>query len=218
MVLWTEGNIDKLLMEGKCIQKYLISSGKAETEFEKIARGFNRLMLKGKARQAVRLISNANRGGLLDIDSLIPVGENENGDTEWKTTREALLQKHPHGCAPAAETMVTVSEAKDIHYDPIIFERITGKAIKSAANNTQGAAGPSRVDAYAWRRFYSSFKSASADLRNALAGVVRRLCTARVDPEGLSGFVACRLVPLDKNPGIGEVPRRIIAKSILKVA
>ena len=78
------------------------------------------------------------------------------------------------------------------------------------------------VDAYAWRRFCSSFKSASADLCNALAGVVRRLCTSRVDPEGLSGFVACRLVPLDKNPGvrpigIGEVPRRIIAKSILKV-
>ena len=191
MVLWTEGNIDKLLKEGKCIQKYLISSGKAETEFEKIARGFNRLMLQGKVRQAVRLTSNANRGSLLDIDLLIPVGENENGDTEWKTTREVLLKKHPHSCAPAAETMVTVSEAEDIHHDPIIFERITGEAIKSAANNTQGAAGPSGVDAYARRRFCSLFKSALADLCNALAGIARRLCTVRVDPGGLSGFVAC---------------------------
>ena len=60
-------------------------------------------------RQAVRLISSANRGGLSNIDSLIPVGENENGDTEWKTTREVLLEKHPHGCAPAAETLLTVS-------------------------------------------------------------------------------------------------------------
>ena len=102
-----------------------------------MARGFNRLMLQGKVRQAVRLIPNANRGSLLDIDSLIPVGENENGDTEWKTTREVLLEKHPHGCAPAAETMVTLSEAEDIHHDPTIFERITGEAIKSAANNTQ---------------------------------------------------------------------------------
>ena len=55
-----------------------------------------------------------------------------------------------------------------------------------------------------------------------MAGIARRLCTVRVDPEGLSGFVASRLVPIDKNPGvrpigIGEVPRRIIAKSILKV-
>ena len=63
----------------------------------------------------------------------------------------------------------------DMHHDPIVL---------------QGAAGPSGVDAYAWRRFYSSFKSASADLCNALAGVARRLCTSRVDPEGLSGFVA----------------------------
>ena len=72
------------------------------------------------------------------------------------------------------------------------------------------------VDAYAWRRFCSSFKSASADLCNALAGVARRLCTSRVDPEGLSGFVACRLAPLDKNRGvrpigIGEVPQLISA-------
>ena len=83
--------------------------------------------------------------------------------------------------------------------------------IQSFLRELQGAAGPSGVDAYALRRFCSSFKSASADLCNTLAGVARRLCTSRVDPEGLSGFVACRLVPLDKNPGlrpigIGEVP------------
>ena len=118
--------------------------------------------------------------------------------------------------------MLTVSDNEDMHHDPIIFERITGEAIKIAANNTQGAAGPSGVDAYGWRRFCSSFKSASADVCNALNGVARHLCTSRVNPEGLSGFVAFRLVPLDKNPGarpigIGEMPRRIIAKSILKV-
>ena len=40
---------------------------------------------------------------------------------------------------------------------------------------------------------------------NALAGVARRLCTSRVDPEGLSGFVACRLAPLDKDPGVRPI-------------
>ena len=73
-----------------------------------------------------------------------------------------------------------------------------------------------------WRRFCLLFKTASTELCNALAWVARRLCTSPVPPESRSAFVACRLIPLDKNPGIrpigiGEVPRRIIAKSVLRV-
>ena len=50
----------------------------------------------------------------------------------------------------------------------------------------------------------------------------RRIATSSVNPEGLSAFVACRLIPLNKCPGVrpigvGEVPRRIIAKAILKI-
>ena len=85
---------------------------------------------------------------------------------------------------------------------------------------TNGAAGPSGVDAFGWRRFCSSFKSASTDLCNALASVARRLCTTSVDTDSVTAYVACRLIPLNKEPrpiGIGEVPRRIIAKAILKV-
>ena len=41
-------------------------------------------------------------------------------------------------------------------------------------------------------------------------------------PDGLKALVASRLIPLDKCPGVrpigvGEVPRRIIAKAVLKV-
>ncbi len=55
-----------------------------------------------------------------------------------------------------------------------------------------------------------------------MAAVARRLCTYFVDPKGLESFVTCRLIPLDKCPGvrpigIGEVPRRLIAKSILMI-
>jgi len=73
----------------------------------------------------------------------------------------------------------------------------------------------------------SSYKSASVDLCNALAEIarVRHLCMSTINPQSLSAFVACRLIiPLKKkkNPGvrptgIGEVPWRIIGKSILKV-
>ena len=55
-----------------------------------------------------------------------------------------------------------------------------------------------------------------------MAAVGHRLCTEAVHPDGLSAFVACRLIPLDKQPGvrpigIGEVPRRIIAKAVLNL-
>ena len=48
------------------------------------------------------------------------------------------------------------------------------------------------------------------------------MCTQEIDPKELMAFVACRLIPLDKKPGvrpigIGDVSRRIIAKAILYV-
>ena len=57
---------------------------------------------------------------------------------------------------------------------------------------------------------------------SALAAVGRRICTTLIHPEGLSAFVACRLIPLDKCPGmrpigVGEVPRRILAKAVLRI-
>jgi len=70
----------------------------------------------------------------------------------------------------------------------------------------------------------SSFGSASHDLCFALAAVGPRLCSSLVNPGSISAFVACRLIPLDKcpgvrpiGPGVGEVPRRIIAKAILRM-
>ena len=95
-------------------------------------------------------------------------------------------------------------------------------AIHHAALHTNGAAGPSGLDAHAWRRLCSSFKSASHNLCSALASVAQRIANTYVNPDGLSAFVACRLIPLDKCPGVrpigvGEVPRCIIGKAILRV-
>ena len=60
----------------------------------------------------------------------------------------------------------------------------------------------------------------SRDLCNAIAAFTRRICTSFVDPDGLSTFVACRLIPLNKDPGVRpigvcEVVRRMIGKAIL---
>ena len=67
----------------------------------------------------------------------------------------------------------------------------------------------------------SSFGRASQTLCNPLA-VGYHLCTSVVDPVELMAFVAYRLIPLDKKPGvhpigIGDVPRKILAKAILYI-
>ena len=85
-----------------------------------------------------------------------------------------------------------------------------------------GSSGPSCLDAHAWRRLCTSFKGASIDLCNSLACVARRLCTSYVDPKSVSSFLACRLIALDKCPGvrpigIGDTARRIVAKAVLSV-
>ena len=61
----------------------------------------------------------------------------------------------------------------------------------------------------------SSFKFASTCISRC------RQAITLIHPEGLSALVACRLIPLNECPGVrpigvGEVPRRIIAKAILK--
>ena len=85
-----------------------------------------------------------------------------------------------------------------------------------------GAAGPSGLDAPVWKRLCCSFKSASANLCDALALVARRICTSYVDPIALQPFVACHLISLDKCPGvrpigIGEVVWRIIGRAIISI-
>jgi hypothetical protein len=55
----------------------------------------------------------------------------------------------------------------------------------------------------------------------AIATVTRRLATEHVYPSGAGALLASRLIPLDKSPGvrpigIGEVPRRIIAKVVVR--
>ena len=74
------------------------------------------------------------------------------------------------------------------------------------------------MDAHGRCRICTSYHSASADICNALGSLAGCLCTDFVDSAGLTAFTACRLIALDKCPGVrpigvGEVVRRIIGKA-----
>ena len=138
-----------------------------------------------------------------------------------RTVREELYEKHPQPRELYASALVsTIAEPPAVH--PVYFDRITGSAIRAAALRTRGVAGPSGVDATGWRRLCTSFHKESADLCDAVAACARRMCTEFVDPEGMRAYTACRLIRIDKSPGVrpigmSEVIRRIVGKAIMRV-
>ena len=68
----------------------------------------------------------------------------------------------------------------------------------------------------------TAFRKSSDDLCLSMALVARRICREDITDKSMAAFVACRLLALDKSPGVrpigvGEVLRRILGKSILSV-
>ena len=167
-------------------------------------------MTRGKIGAATSMLSDGYPGGLHNIDD----------ELNGKSVREILKEKHPQ-TAPLDCDNIIQGEVQYVPYSAL-FASITRNTIKAAALNTQGAAGPSGMAADEWRRMCTSFKATSDTLCDALASCARRIASKYIDPASLQAYVACRLIPLDKRPGvrpigIGEVVRRIIGRAILTV-
>ena len=218
LLLWSNGDFQSLLDEGKKIQQRLPQPTNQENP-DHIARVFSRLMLLGKVREANNFITRKSSNGTLKLDEQVPVTF-ANGETNMKSTLEILKDKHPQGINPPEAILLPKDDSASISAENYIFESLDASSIRDCALHTFGSAGPSGLDATIWKRMCTSFKSASNNLCASLAAVGRRLCTSQVDPIELSALVACRLIPFNKCPGvrpigIGEVPRRIISKAVL---
>ena len=210
--IWSSGNIEELVREGKIIQQHLPQGrSKLTNDNEKVARTFASLMMRGKLRAALRLVSDQGTACILRLEDEI----------DGKSVRDLLKEKHPAAQAACPATLLSPADnIADTH--PVLFERIDGDLIRSTALRVQGSAGPSGMDAAGWRRMCTAFHGASKDLCNALAAFTRRICSTFTDPSGLAAFIACRLIPLNKNPGVRpigicETARRIVGKAVLKV-
>ena len=212
--LWEQGDVNNLMIEARTVQAQLKQrnhSSKSRHKAQDDARRFAKLVHEGKVGSSLRMLSDDTAKGVHMLDTEI------NG----KSVREILSDKHPPA-EPIQNSAVMPGEPPAPPH-PTYFAAINRESIRQAAIDTQGAAGPSGMDAAAWRYLCTGFGSASDALCDALAGCARRLACEWVDPAAVDALVACRLIALEKDPvgvrpiGIGEVARRIMSRAILRV-
>ena len=173
--------------------------------------------MEKKVNSAIRLLSNGSKGNVFTLNSLA-----DHNDPSGGTVRDMLAKKHPIP-GPISPEAILLNNTPPCDHDRFfsIFDRLDGDLIKCVALRSSGAAGPSGIDTFGWRRLCSSFSS-SPTLCNALAHVAYRLCTSYVHPSGITALVASHLIALDKCPGvrqigIGEISRRIFSKAVLVI-
>lgn len=212
---WEKGDINALVEEGRSIQCHLKPRPTSRKVQTSLANHFAKLMFKGGTAGAIHMLSSSSSGGVLHLHEQL---DSTSGGPA--TVLDALTKKHPSPQSPSSQAVIPGEPPLLPH--PAYYDCLTANTIRQAALRTKGSAGPSGLSAWHWRRICTSFKSASSDLCHSLALVCRRLCTTYVDPRGLAPLLVCRLIALDKCPGVRpigvcETVRRVISKAILMV-
>ena len=220
--LWANEDLGALMDEGLAIQdryRTKASGGRLRGD-DDIAHRFGNCMSTGRVHQAIRMVSEhskngpQSRSGVLRLDDVVTVK-----DGATVSVRELLVEKHPKG-QPAHASVLLNGNCPQAN--KIRFEAITPDLVRKVSRQCQGSAGPSGVDSDTWRRLCSSFKGASSSFCQAVASFARLIATESLSAGALSAFLSCRLIALDKRPGVRpigvcEVLRRLVAKVVLKV-
>lgn len=203
--LWKKNEIELLVDECITIQNRLPNRQKP-LSIEELSKRFAKLMLQGKVNPALRLLDENTKGVLTLSDDVMKI----------------LREKHPDGC-PINENMLLHGPQKLV--TPVIYDEINAELIRRCAFKMKGSHGPSGLDSEFWRKLLSNkrYGSSADDLCHAIALLTRKLCSYELqDPLSIEPLQSCRLIPLDKSPGvrpigIGEVLRRIIGKAVMKI-
>ena len=204
LTLWKEGKIDKLMREGRAIQKSLGNSRRASPP--NTAKVFVNLVMNGQINSALRYLSDNQGGGVLPLDDEV---------------MRQLKEKHPNPQEACLGSLL-FGPMEDI--PDLIYQQVNGEMARNAALRTKGSGGPSGVDSNGFRRILGSksFKKSGIELCEAIATMTRRLCTEYIDPVGVEAILANRLIPLDKGEGavrpigVGEVIRRVMGKCVMQ--
>ena len=155
---------EDLLAESRAIQQMLYSQRRKPPESSQLARSFTNLMFQGKTTATICLLTNSDRSQVCNwmTPSLLgPLTLQQYLCTKGQTSSLSTLY----------QGLACVTSARPSH--SIIYKRIDGHCIKTAALHTFCAGGSLGTDAHCWRRLCTAFKSSSNDLCHPLFLLLR---------------------------------------------
>ena len=123
----------ELFCEAEAIQMTMNSSNKKQHSDLKM---FNDFMSRGKISNAIRVLSNEHKGGVLAPTDLI----------DGRPVLEILQDKHPER-QPLEPNCIQSEHPCTLPYHPAFFDKISARLVRKHAMKTHGSAGPSGLDA-----------------------------------------------------------------------
>jgi hypothetical protein len=207
--MWEEGLFEQLIQEANaCDRKLGTSVGRNMTDIEAF-KVFTRLILLGKVREATRFITDRGcKGQILKPYDVVATGQ---------TVKEVLESKHPLQAEGNPEAFIICEELP-----ALVDVDITTEHVAKVARSLSGTAGPSGIDSQQWTDLLLKFGGPSANLREAVAALTRRLANSIVPWEDIRALKAKKLIALDKCPGVrpigvGDALDRLCAKILIEV-
>jgi len=97
-------------------------------------------MVQGKIRAALQLLTDQSKG-VLQLNDVIP-----SNTSDSVSVRDILERKHPPG-HPAQPDIILQGDNISPVIHPVVFDSLDATRIRTAALHTDGAAGPSGIDA-----------------------------------------------------------------------
>ncbi len=210
MDAWEAGKYNMLVQDTeRDMQAYLSSKQKGTTPAQRLSI-YHRLVLQGKLRQAVRYLTDREKGSILMPDDI----DEKTGDS----VTTVLESKHPDARVPDVSFFQSYPNTPDF-----VDLDITEDSVEKVAGRLSGSAGLGGSDAYACSHWLLKFGTASRKLRVALAGLSAWMANGFPPWAAYRALMAGRLLALDKSPGVrpigvGETWRRCIAKCVLLVS
>ena len=199
LVLWSNEEFDLLVDEAVRCGDRTIRVNIRKVNEDHFVSVFTRLMLHGKTRAAVRWLSDHSKGRVLPSDNNVELKDNE-GEVLKTTVLDVLKKKHPEPQSPPVSTLLKCDPLP-----PRLDLEVTGVHIHFIVSRIQGSAGPSGTDAGHWQDVLLRYGAHSNRLHDSVAALVRRLSNSVTPWEDVCALVACRLVALDKCPGVVQL-------------